>query len=141
MTKTNGEAFTELLAKMNLYMEAPPHNVATDDYIHMIFSKEWWDEPAGRRRCAKCGEFFDAVRKNHIYCRKCGEERKKASRTRSHNSEPNRTYKLVYNLLRNRGEDTTELRKWWSEHKDIDERTAFINEQYNKIIIRRRHDE
>lgn len=127
-TKTNGETFIELLGKMRLYMEVPPHMEHDGDDISMRFSREWWERPVGHRRCAQCGEWFEAARKSHIYCPACGEKRRKEAQSRFHNAEPYITYRRVCNRLRARGEDTRELRAKYTALKTKEEKMRFITD-------------
>ena len=138
--KTNGEAFVELLGKMRLYMEVPPHMEHDGDDISMRFSREWWNKPVGHRRCAQCGEWFEATRASHKYCAKCGADRKREAQRMAHQSEPHITYKRVCNRLRARGEDTRELRVKYTALKTKEEKMRFITE-LDKNTRRRKKDE
>ena len=81
---TNGETFIKLLNEMKLYMEKPPFTEPDGYDVLIRFSKEWWDRPQGHKRCQQCGEWFEATRKSHIYCKECGKERKREAQKRWH---------------------------------------------------------
>ena len=139
-TKTNGETFIELLGKMRLYMETPPH-FEDDGYdISMRFSREWWNKPVGHRRCAQCGEWFEATRASHKYCAQCGADRKKESQRKFHQSEPDLTYRRVYGRLRARDEDTRELRAKYTALKTKEEKMRFITELDKSTRSRKKED-
>ena len=139
-TKTNGETFIELLGKMRLYMEVPPHPEHDGEDISMRFSSEWWERPVSYRRCAQCGEWFESTRQSHKYCQSCAAKRKRMCADRFHKAEPYITYKRVYNRLRARGEDTCELRAKYTALKTKEEKMRFITELDKSTRSRKKED-
>ena len=125
-TKTNGETFMELLGKMRLYMETPPHFEQDGYDISMRFSREWWNKPVGHRRCAQCGEWFEAKRMSHIYCEKCAGNRKREAQRKSHNTELHILYKRVYGRMKHRGEDTSKFSEGYKYQKNNEEKMRFV---------------
>lgn len=125
-TKTNGEALVSLLRKNKVQMGEPPNIVCDGAEVVISISRAWFDKPLGVRRCAQCGEWFDAKRTSHIYCAKCAGNRKREAQRKSHNTELHILYKRVYGRIKSRGEDTSKFAEGYKGQKNNEEKMLFV---------------